>query len=278
MLRLLQVIDRRVLYVMLLLAVTIPFFLNFTIPVSISPRTRAVYDKIESLPEGSFVLFGVDWSASTRGENAPQTEALMRHLMRKKLRFGIIAFGDVQSETLGQEIAVRLQTEYGFEEGRDWINFGYQPAAAQENFLKSMAQDMVEAIKKDRHGKPIADQPVMKGIKTPRDCALLIDVTPSHTYQIYIQFLQGPCNLPMVVGPTAVMAPETYNYMDSKQILGVLNGLQGAIEYEQLIEKPGKASRASLSSSFAHILIMFLIVVGNIAMLLERRQRRRENE
>lgn len=57
-LRLLQEVDRRVLYVLLLLAVTLPFFVKFRLPVAVSPPTQALYDAIDNLPENSFVLFG----------------------------------------------------------------------------------------------------------------------------------------------------------------------------------------------------------------------------
>ena len=90
-----------------------------------------------------------------------------------------------------------------------------------------------------------------------------------------IQFMQGPADVPMAVALTAVMAPEAYNYVDSKQIIGMLNGLKGGNEYEQLLGVFGKASRASNSSSFAHLLIISFIALGNVAMLLERRQRAR---
>ena len=274
MLRILQTIDRRALYFMLMLAVTTPFFLYISLPVNISPQTKALYDKVDSLPSDSFVLFGLDWSASTRGENGAQTEALMRHFMKRRVRFALLAFGDPQAETLGQAMAERLQKEYSYVEGKDWTNFGYHPSAAQENTLKAMVQDVVQTMKNDNRKHPLGTLEVMHGIKTARDFSLIIDVTPSNTYLPYIQFLQGPAQVPMGSALTSVMAPEMFNYIDSKQVVGMMGGLQGAIEYEQLLHIPGKATRAGLSSSFAHLLIMGLIIVGNIALLLEKRQRR----
>src|SRR5437879_3251405 len=104
LLRFLQTVDRRFLYALLLLSVTVPLFLNISLPFPTSSQTDKVYDAIEALPPNSFVLFAVDWSASTSGENRPQTEALMRHVMRKHLRFAILAF-EPQGKTLGQAIA-----------------------------------------------------------------------------------------------------------------------------------------------------------------------------
>lgn len=274
LLRFLQEVDRRFLYALLLLAVCAPFFLKTRLPVPISPETQALYDRIEALPPGSFVLFGMDWSAGTRGENGAQTEALMRHLMKRKLRFAMLAFANAQGATLGQNIAERLQTEYGYREGIDWCNFGYK--TDQQNFLQAFVRNIPGSIVADYRGVPIETLPVMKGINSGHDVAFLLEVTGTNTFNIYIQFMQGPADVPMAVALTAVMAPEAYNYVDSKQIVGMLNGLKGGNEYEQLLGVFGKASRASNSSSLAHLLIITFIALGNVAMLLERRQRARQ--
>lgn len=270
LLRLLQTIDRRVLYALLLFSVLAPFFFTLKLPVPITSQTKGVYDAIEGLPAGSFVLFGVDWSAGTRGENGAQTEALMRHLMKRKLRFGLLAF-DPQSKTLSEDIALRIQGDYGAKEGVDWVNFGYKSSDVV-NFLKAFVKDIPAAVPTDIHGKTLTDLEVMKGVRSARDIKFLLDVTPSATYEAYIQFVQGPYQIPMGLGPTAVMAPEAFNYLDSKQLVGMLNGLQGAIEYEQKVGVVGKATRASISLSFAHLLLIAFIVMGNVAMILERRQ------
>ncbi|MCW3098600.1 MAG: hypothetical protein JWL77_4218 [Chthonomonadaceae bacterium] len=280
-LRLLQEVDRRVLYVLLLLAVTVPFFVKFRLPVAVSPPTQALYDAIDNLPENSFVLFGPDYSGGTRGENGAQTEALLRHLMimwhKKKVRFGILAF-DPQGKTLAQNIALGLQEEYNkqgydIKEGVNWVNFGYR--VDQQNFVRAMVKDVPGTLAKDIHDAPLGTLPVMKGIQTAKDISMILDVNPTINYTIYIQFMQGPYKIPMGLAPTAVMAPEAFNYLDSGQIVGMLQGLQGAVEYEQLLNTFGRATRASNSLSVAHLLLIGFIILGNIAMLLERSKQRR---
>ena len=275
MLKVMQNLDRRYLYALLILAVALPFFFNVPMTVPATQSTESLYDKIESLPAGSFVLFGGDWSAGTRGENRPQSEVLIRHMMRKKLRFALIAFADPQGKTLMQDIAVQFQSQYGYREGVDWVNWGWRVASGQENFLKALAQDVLTTAGTDIHGAQVATLPVMQGIRTGRDFSLIIDVTGTASYQAYIQFLQGPCKVPMALGTTSVMAPEAFNYLDSGQLSGMLNGVQGAYEYEQKLGIEGRATRAGLSLSFAHLLIIGMILLGNGAMLMERRQQKR---
>ena len=266
--RYLNRIDRRVLYTLLILAITIPFFFTIQIPVPISRQTDQLYNAIEALPEHSLVLFGADWSASTRGENRAQSIALMLHLMRKKVRIIILCF-DPQAKTLMQNIVLKMQKEHGYQEGRDWANFGYR--TDQANFLKAFAQNIPSTLSMDIHGTRVQDLPVMHGVQTARDIAMLVNISASATTDTYIQYLQGSYHLKMAAAVTSVMVPEAFNRLDSGQLVGLMPGLQGAIEYEQKLGYVGKASAASVSASVAHLLVIALILLGNICMLLEKR-------
>jgi hypothetical protein len=262
-----------VLYALLLLSVTIPFFLPLKVKGVVSPSTQKLYDTIESIPEGSFVIFGTDWSAGSRGENGAQTEALLRHVMRHKLRFAILSF-DPQAATLTENYALKLQKEYGYREGINWTNWGFR--VQELLFFKALSNDVINTVKSDIHGTPIQSLPVMSGVTSASNFKLLIDVNPTNSYTLYIQFLQGPFHIPMVFAPTAVMAPEAFNYLDSGQISGMLNGLAGAIEYESLLGVVGRATKDSNCLSFAHLLIIFLMIMGNVAMVLERHAKKSE--
>jgi len=280
-LRFLQEVDRRFLYALLILAVTIPFFLPLNLPNVPSPPTIALFNEIENLPPNAFVLLGVDWSAGTRGENLPQTEMLIRHLMKRKLRFALIDFADPQGKLLGEEIAQRLQGEYGVQEGVNWVNMGYR-TSDMINVLKAFEQNVISAVPTDVNNRPLASLAVMQGIHTAHDISMVIDVTPSTTYQAFIQFLGGPYHIPMAAAMTAVMVPEAYNYFDSRQLVGMIPGLQGAAEYQRLFEEkygkiPGTTSTQQFSNSlsFAHLLMILLIILGNVAMILERRHKAR---
>ncbi|GDX40202.1 hypothetical protein LBMAG21_04940 [Armatimonadota bacterium] len=271
-LRFLQTVDRRVIYVLLMLSVTAPFFLSIRLPMRVSPATEAFYSAIEERKPGDFVLLAVDWEAGTRGENGPQTEAVITHLMRKKCRFAILSFAP-QSPKLTQDIVERLGKEYHSVEGVDWINWGYKVDA--KNYLKGFVRDIVGVVKTNNKTEPLTKFPVMEGIKTASDIKLLVNITPSSVYQTYLQFVAGPLKVPMVVAPTSVMVPEVFNYLDSKQISGMMPGLPGAGEYEGKLGTNTKVTRFANSASFAHILIIFFIIMGNVAMLLERRQNAR---
>ena len=267
-------------YALLLLSVTLPFFLNVKLPMKISPATEKLYNAIDALHEGDFVLLATDWSGGTRGENGPETIAVMQHLMQKKLRFGILCF-DPQSPTLVSAIAYTMQANYGYQEGVNWVNFGYKVDA--KNFLKAFVQSIPSVIPKDAREMPLESLPVMQGVRSAADIKFVMVITPTSLFQTYIQFLAGPKHIPMGLAPTSVMVPEAFNYLDTGQLVGMIPGLPGAGEYEAKYNqqypdpnrKPSKASAFSNSASFAHLLIISFILLGNVAMILERRQRRR---
>ena len=268
----LQNVDRRFLYALILFVVGVPFFLKLKLPVSVSPSTESLYQAIEQLQPNDFVLLSMDWGAGTRGENRPQSIILLNHIMRKKLRFAILSF-EPQSKTIAQAMTEEIAKTYHYVYGQNWVNFGYR--ADQDNYLKGFVLDITHTIVSDINGTPIESMPVMKGVTSAHDIKLILDVTPSDSFNSYIKFVQGPFHVPEGVALTSVMAPEAYNRLDSKQLVGLMAGLQGAVEYETRMGILGRATRASISLSFAHFLIIALILMGNVAMVLERRRVRR---
>ena len=76
--------------------------------------------------------------------------------------------------------------------------------------------------------------------------------------------------MPIVSGCTAVSAPEYYAYMSTNQLTGLLGGLAGAAEYEQLVEVKGTATRGMDGQSLAHLAIIFFILLGNVLQFFGR--------
>src|SRR5207248_10623448 len=141
--------------------------------------------------------------------------------------------------------------------------------------LKAFVRDIRGSLNKDVNGTSLSDTqalPIMQNLRDINDVGLLVEITPSSTYEPWVAFVQGVKGTPMVFCPTAVMAPEAYQYLDSGQMVGMLTGIKGAIEYEGLVKKPAKATQQALALSVAHILIVVLIVIGNLGYLAERKR------
>jgi hypothetical protein len=267
----LQSIDRRYLYGMLLLIVAIGLLVPIPLPLAVGPQARGFYESVEKADPSKIAIVSTLWSASTQGENRPQTRVILEHLMRRKLRFALIAFGDPQSTILAQEIAEELAREYRYEYGKDWINLGYRADIA--GTLKGIVRDLGETLKQDSIRKrPLAQFEVMRGVRNIRDVGLIAEVSASGNYLSWLGLVVGSTEAPFCYAPTSVMAPELYTYLDSGQMKGMLFGIKGAAEYERLLGIRGFTSRAITPVSLALVLLFVLIGLGNYGMYASRKK------
>jgi hypothetical protein len=87
----------------------------------------------------------------------------------------------------------------------------------------------------------------------------------------------------VIIGPTAVSAPKYYAFISSGQLAGMLGGMKGAAEYEQLLGKRypklGEfyrttrlftATKGMDAQTGIHLVIIIFILIGNVAFLLYR--------
>jgi hypothetical protein len=64
-----------------------------------------------------------------------------------------------------------------------------------------------------------------------------------------------------------VSAPEYYPYVQAGQLTGLLGGLSGAAEYEDLVGKRADAARGMDAQSVGHLMILVFIIAGNLLAL-----------
>ena len=72
------------------------------------------------------------------------------------------------------------------------------------------------------------------------------------------------------------MAPIYYPYLNSGQLMGIMGGLLGAAQYEQLCDNPGLAADGMRVQLFGHMVIILFILIGNIGYFMSRAARKRE--
>jgi hypothetical protein len=273
-------IDRRYIYAGLLLFTLLPLVLNISFPVYVTPPVQSFYDAIERLPQDKLVFVSSNWDAGTYAENEPQTIALFRHLMRRRLKFVILAVGSPNSPQLAQNAlaqAIRLEFPAAAPGsypvyGTDYVNTGYK--IRNTPWVRTFVRDPISALETDWKGKPVKEFPLFQGVTSlPKSCSMLVDVTASATVNAWVA-LVGPEGVQISLACTAVMAPEQYPYLASDQIMGLLTGMRGAAEYERLLKYEGRASRMMAGQSFAHLYIFILIGFGNLAILRAWARRR----
>jgi len=263
--------SRRIIWLALAIATAVFLVVKIDTRMYVSKPARDIYDAIEAVPDNKIIVVTCNWEMGTRGENGPQTEALIRHCFRAGKRFAIFGWAFPPGPALGQQIAERLAPTYGRRYGRDWVNWGFNTGGSP--MIRGWAKDIPGTIKQDiiLH-KPITSYPVMRGVKSARDVGLILDITPSDTLSTWVQFVYGFYRTPIGYACTGVMAPEAFPFYDAHQIVGVLKGLAGAAEYEQLMGYRGDALKRMPAQSSAHAVIIGLIVLGNVIYFRARRR------
>ena len=141
--------------------------------------------------------------------------------------------------------------------------------------LMALAKNIPNTIKEDRQGALLRKLEVMEGIETIQDVGMICEFTGSGMLQPYIRLIQGVYGTPLAQGCTGIIGPEQYPYLDSGQLQGLLVGMKGAAEYENLVGYRGKGRQAMIPQSTAHILLMVLIILGNIGLYISQRGNQR---
>lgn len=264
-----QNIDRRILYFCLLGIIVVGLLVPIPLPLAIGPQARGAFESIENAPTDKVAIVSTNWSASTQGENKPQTTVVLEHMMRRKIPIAFVSF-EPSSTELAQELMEDISKKHGYEYGKDWINLGFR--ADIQGTLKAMMIDIHETFKKDsRQEKALAEFPIMRKLKNLRDAGVIAEISPSGTYKYWVGLVVGSVEAPFIYGPTSVMAPELYTYLDSGQMDGMMFGIKGAAEYEQLLGIKGFTTKAITPVSLALVMLFILIGLGNWGMFAARR-------
>ena len=263
--------DKRWVFLLVAVAVLIPLILPLKVPMQVSDSTRAYYDHIEALPEGSKVLLSCDYDPGSKAELYPMTEATIRHLFRRNLRvvvFSLWPAGPPMAELALENVIAERGNDKQY--GIDYVDLGFKEG--REAVMVEMGRSIREAFPVDYHGTNIAELPLMNEVERYSSFPLLVNLSVGYPgTKEYVQYAQSRFNLTMISGAGAVSVPEYSPYLQSGQISGMLMGISGCAEYEQLLEMPGLALVFMNAQSVGHVLIIVLIIIGNVLYFMIRR-------
>ena len=162
-----------------------------------------------------------------------------------------------------------IMEELGKEYGVDFVDGGYKPGGAA--VILGMGRDIGEVYAgQDARNNALSSLPMMRTVANYDDIALMIDFAANNLPFAWVGYAGERYGLKMGAGVTAVMATDLYPYWKSEQLVGVINGMKGAAEYEHMIDAPGWGILGMSSQSMAHLLIILFIILGNIGYFVTR--------
>jgi len=169
------------------------------------------------------------------------------------------------------EQALSTIDTHGKQYGIDFVDLGYVPGG--ETAMSAFAGDVWKTFPVDYRKNPIDTLPIMANVKTAKDFSFLISIAAgSPGVPEFIRQIQEPYKVPFAAGLVAITVPITMPYLQSGQMVGLLGGLRGAAEYEQLLDFKGTAVRAMDAISFSHLVVLVFVLIANIAFLASRRE------
>ena len=170
---------RSTIFLILIVGMLIPFFVTLKFPYTASPPTKAVFDYIENLPEGSVILVSVDYGPSTLPETEPMLEAILKHAFIKNIRVIGIALTE-EGTNLGlrafENVAKEFKALYNIDirYGADYVYLGFK--SGSEAAILGLGEDIRKVFPKDYSGRDIEDLSMMFNIKNYNDISLVITI------------------------------------------------------------------------------------------------------
>jgi hypothetical protein len=270
-------LDRRWIFLLMALCILTPLIVPVGLPFRPDPAVVNLYQAIEDLDEGDVVLVSCDYDPGSKPELQPFTEALMRHLLRKRLKVVVSCLWAGAPPLVNQALEKALGTEelraLGLKDKTDYVNLGYKDG--RQLAMLAMGENIHATFPRSNDGTPVGQIPLMQRLRRLGDCDLFVNVSGgSPGTKEWVETAQGRFGLKMVASCTAVMAPDNIPYYEAGQILGLAGGMKGSADYEQLVGAPGLATRGMDAQSFGHLLIIAFIGLGNVAYFLTRGRKR----
>lgn len=285
----LQALPKHWLYSILFIVTAVPLWFNIPVPNSPSPASTDFYNMIKNVPDGSTVLLASDWTNSTRGESGGEFKALLRILMRKKVKFAIYC-ADPQAPQVALDVVAYLNAEnkaHGqpeYQQWNDYVMVGYFPnaEAAANSIQNNLSNAFADKKDFDDHGqlRPVMTSPVLKNYKLVGDLPCLVLITASNTSNVMIERITS---VPIGMMVTGVMGPETQVYYASKQVKGLVTGLKGVYDVESMMQKdyPDPKIYVNLDNGakyyptlhLALLLLIIAVIIGNVGQMLTRRSK-----
>lgn len=278
-------LDRRVIFLIMTLVIALPIIFPFGLPTHVTDRTQRLFDTIDETREDQAVLLSTDYTPQTEPELHPMYVSILRHCFARHIRVLMVtlyieAAGlmDVGLHDVMDEFNARATThEDSIIMGEDVVFLGWKPPPIIP--ILAMGQDIGGFYKQDFYGNDLANMPVMEGIKNYRDISIVVAFSSGSSPLWFVQFAQTRFGVKVGAGVTAVSVADFYPYLESGQFSGLLGGMKGAAEYEELVERevgvPGRrrATEGMSSQSAAHLAIMVFVIIGNIGYFATRRKR-----
>jgi len=280
-----RLVGRRIVFLYIGIALTLPLFMSIEQKIIVSDEVRRVYEALAELSPGSKVLVSFDYDPASAPELQPMAEAVLGECFKRDLNvisMGLWPMGPQQANMALDSIMFRMGwTDQDIIYGEDFVNLGYQ--AGGEFVIQRMGSNFESMFSTDYRGTPYRDLPLVKNIRNFSNIDFSVNLSAGFPGTVeWVQVAVDRYGLKLGAGNTAVQAPTVYPYLGDEenagQLIGLMGGMSGGAEFEKLTQLKGKATLFMLSQSFAHIIVIVFIIIGNVAYFRSGRKSKLKGE
>ena len=279
----------KVVWVVVLASMLIPSFIQFGLPVSVSPMTVDFYSFFENMPEGQTVYILNSHSLMSYYPLKGAMVLTLKLLMEKDCKFVMQAFSAEAPVVYPDWMAAADPESYGYVYGEDYVLFGY--LAGGEMAMASFAADVWKCYETDQYGNKLSDLPLMENIHSWEDFDIALGSSSNCVFQDMfvrqwcaegkqnpIDDPYGP-NLATVYIPQSTCAPNTVPYYKTNPgIHAMIYGTQGAAELEAVTGRLGHSTALADAKNLGIIVNVCLVICGNIAYFAGEYRKKEEIE
>lgn len=239
-------IDRRIVYVLVLLSIMLPIAFPLGLPLPISGEAVKIHNFIEQLKPGDAVLHVSQLGIASFPESRGLLTAVLQHIWNRP-GVGYVLVGTNPDDPMFLTGVINgLQNPQNKVYGKDWVNLGYLPG--EEIAFAAVAKDIKGAVKADFSGNPLTRSPLLDKVNSAPDFALLVATPQGGQVEEIMRQFYTPYHMKIIMVGPAFTIPLAQPFYRAGQLVSVLGGLSGGAEYEKLMGIKG-AEIAQMDSS-----------------------------
>ena len=268
-------IDRRWIFLVVVVVVLIGAIARPLIPMPISAESQQLFDMVEAVPERGAIIVAMDYGPASKDELDAMSNAVIHHAFAKNLRVLGVCF-DQQGVVNAQRLLENAGNAAHRRDGEDFVFLGFQSdiTAAIIQMGESIL-DVFPEVQVGGQAAATAELLVMRGLSNFKDIALAVEMTGSKDYQKWIDYANARHGLKLGTGATGAIVTGLYPYLSSGQISGLLRSTRGAADYERLVRDDyppldPDAGRKMSVQFIAHLMLLIFIALANIGAIMGR--------
>jgi hypothetical protein len=267
----LEKINRYHIYTVALISIGLPLLFPqyFKQPITVTAMTEGIFDAIEALEPGDYVVSACDFSAKHYADvGAPMTR-LFQYYLEAGVKLILMEFLYPSTVLLMDNLVIPKFEAWGGVYGENWVHLGYLPGRIPA--LISFASDPRRLTDTDAYGNALEDLPMLQPLFDEMDATgdKFIELPQIKLIQANgIDYTRNTWTIPYGLTEiciTTTMAAMLYMpYYNAKIYTGMTYGIRGGAELEILLGEVGTAQGYISAMSLQHTVWFAFIVIANI--------------